>query len=194
MTTGIDRPRRHAAKAKPASSSAREKPAAVSASALALHLDLSRTRVQQLTADATFQRTAAGYPLDECRIRYIRALRTTRPRSQKSEIELEFLLAKTRKMTLEVAEKERSLAPVNDMLDMVDLMAGLFITHLGALPARVTQDLELRKKIRSVCTDIRREIANEAKRRAEEIETGTAAKSAKSDDEDDEETRRKIDA
>jgi hypothetical protein len=44
------------------------KPATVSASALAQHLDCSRTYIGKLEAEGVIQRQGDGFPLDQCRI------------------------------------------------------------------------------------------------------------------------------
>ena len=50
------------------------KPATVSASALALHLDCSRTYIGKLEAEGVIQRQGAGFPLDQCRVAYLAVL------------------------------------------------------------------------------------------------------------------------
>jgi hypothetical protein len=51
------------------------KPATVSASALALHLDCSRTYIGKLEAEGVIQRQGDGFPLDRSRVVYLRYLR-----------------------------------------------------------------------------------------------------------------------
>jgi hypothetical protein len=50
---------------KPASRPRSRKPAAVSASALAQHLDCSRTYIGRLEAEGVIQRQGDGFPLDQ---------------------------------------------------------------------------------------------------------------------------------
>jgi hypothetical protein len=66
--------------------------ATVSASALALHLDCSRTYITKLEAEGVLQRQGDGFPLDQSRVAYLdtcgasggnrRAQRPTRPTSR----------------------------------------------------------------------------------------------------------------
>ena len=49
--------------------------ATVSASALALHLDCSRTYIGKLEAEGVIQRQGDGFPLDQSRVAYLRYLR-----------------------------------------------------------------------------------------------------------------------
>ena len=65
--TVIDRP----TVAKPRS----RKSATVSASALAQHLDCSRTYIGKLEAEGVIERQGDGFPLDQSRVAYLRYLR-----------------------------------------------------------------------------------------------------------------------
>jgi hypothetical protein len=57
----------------------------VSASALALHLDCSRTYIGKLEAEGVIQRQGDGFPLDRSRVAYLRYLRRERQQSPRSE-------------------------------------------------------------------------------------------------------------
>jgi Transposase domain (DUF772) len=67
--------------AKPVSRRRSAKPATVSASALALHLDCSRTYIGKLEAEGVIQRQGDGFPLDQSRVTYLRYLRRELQRS-----------------------------------------------------------------------------------------------------------------
>ena len=54
---------------------------AVSASALALHLDCTRTYIGKLEAEGVIQRQSSGFPLDQSRAAYLRYLRRERQQS-----------------------------------------------------------------------------------------------------------------
>jgi hypothetical protein len=66
-TVTIDRP----SVAKTVSRRSR-KPATVSASASALHLDCSGTYIRKLEAEGVIQRLGDGFPLDQCCVAYLR--------------------------------------------------------------------------------------------------------------------------
>jgi hypothetical protein len=57
------------------------KPAAVSASARALHLDCSRSYSGKLEAEGVIQRQGGSFPLDQSRVAYLRYLRRERQQS-----------------------------------------------------------------------------------------------------------------
>ena len=73
----------HPSVAKPARPRSR-KPATVSASALALHLDCSRTYIGKLEAEGVIQRQGDGFPLDQSRVAYLRYLRRERRQSPRA--------------------------------------------------------------------------------------------------------------
>ena len=68
-------------------SPAPKRAATVSASALALHLDCTRTYVGKLEAD--------GFPLDQGRLAYLRHLRRERRQSPRAEADAALVAAKT---------------------------------------------------------------------------------------------------
>src|SRR5258708_7873808 len=57
----------------------------LSASALALHLDCSRTYIAKLEAEGVIQRQGDGFPLDQSRVAYLRYLRRERQQSPRTE-------------------------------------------------------------------------------------------------------------
>jgi hypothetical protein len=71
--------------AKPVSRPRSRKPATVSASALALHLDCSRTYIGKLEAEGVIQRQGGGFPLDQSRVAYLRYLRRERRQSPRGD-------------------------------------------------------------------------------------------------------------
>ena len=89
-TVTIDRP----PVAKPVSRPRSRKPATVSASALALHLDCSRTYIGKLEAEGVIQRQGDGFPLDQSRVAYLRYLRRERRQSPRAEADAEHALAR----------------------------------------------------------------------------------------------------
>ena len=62
-------------------------PVAVSASALALHLDCSRTYIGKLEAEGVIERQGDGFLLDQSRVAYLRYLRRERQQSPRSEVD-----------------------------------------------------------------------------------------------------------
>jgi len=81
------------------------KPATVSASALALHLDCSRAYVGKLEAEGVIHRNGNGFPLDQSRVAYLRYLRRERRHSPRTQAELDHVKAKTEVLQLLLMEK-----------------------------------------------------------------------------------------
>src|SRR5258705_11248153 len=100
--------------AKPVPRPRSRKPATVSASALALHLDCSRTYVGKLEAEGVIQRQGDGSPLDQSRVAYLRYLRRGRRQSPRSEADADFQRAKSELIRLRIAEKQRHLIPLEE--------------------------------------------------------------------------------
>lgn len=55
--------------------------------------------------------------------------------------------ARTREIELRIAERSRALIPIEDAEAVVADLAGAVLSQLSGLPARVTRDLTLRRKI-----------------------------------------------
>jgi hypothetical protein len=104
-TGTVDRP----SVAKPASRPRSRKAATVSASALALHLDCSRTYIAKLEAEGVIQRQGDGFPLDQSRVAYIGYLRRERRQSPRAEADADHVKVKTEMLQLQLMEKKREL-------------------------------------------------------------------------------------
>ena len=117
----IDRP----PNAKPVSRPRSRKPATVSASALALHLDCSRTYIGKLEAEGVIQRQGDGFPLDQSRVAYLRYLRRERQQSPRSEADAAHVAVKTEMLQLRLMEKKRELVRRADVDELIDGIAGV---------------------------------------------------------------------
>ena len=80
------------------------KPATVSTSALALHLDCSRTDIGKLEADGVIQRQGDGFPVDRSRIAYLRYLRREHRRSPRAEADADHVKVKTEMLPIRLME------------------------------------------------------------------------------------------
>ena len=103
--------------------------ATVSASALAQHLDCSRTYVAKLEAEG--ERQGGGFPLDQSRVAYLRYLRRERQQSPRATADAEHASAKAALLRIRIEEKKRELVPRDVYESMIDQMAGLVLTKLG---------------------------------------------------------------
>jgi hypothetical protein len=143
------------------------KPATVSASALALHLDCSRTYIGKLEAEGVIQRQGGGFPLDQSRVAYLRYLRRERRQSPRSEADAERSLAKAALLRIRIAEKQRELVRREDVNALLDEICGVTLTHLSGMAARCSNDLMVRRKIDAVVRQVRTEIAEHCTKMAD---------------------------
>jgi hypothetical protein len=148
--------------AKPAPRPRSRKPATVSASALALHLDCSRTYIIKLEAEGVIQRQGDGFPFDQSRVAYLRYLRRERRQSPRSEADADHVKVKTEMLQLQLMEKKRELMRRADFDEAIDSIAGVVLTHLSGLAARCSNDLTVRRKIDAVVYEVRKEMAKVA--------------------------------
>jgi hypothetical protein len=154
--------------AKPVSRSRSRKPASVSASALAQHLDCSRTYIGKLEAEGVIQRQGDGFPLDQSRVAYLRYLRRERQQSPRSEADADHVRAKTEMLQLRLMEKRRELVRRADVDELIDQLAGITLTHLSGMAARCSRDMQVRRNIDAVVHQVRREMAAAALAKADE--------------------------
>src|SRR3954452_18348318 len=94
-------------------------PATVSASALAQHLDCTRTYIGKLEAESVIQRQGDGYPLDQSRVAYLRYLRRERQQSPRAEADAAHVAVKTEMLTLRLMEKKRELVRRADVDELI---------------------------------------------------------------------------
>ena len=146
--------------AKPVSRPRSRKPATVSASALALHVDCSRTYIDKLEAEGVIQREGDGFLLDQSRVAYLRYLRRERRQSPRSEADTDFQRAKSELIRLRIAEKQRHLIPLEEAVGHMDELVGLFLSRLSGFAARCGgRDLAVRRAIDKAVFEMRVEIS-----------------------------------
>ena len=141
----------------------------VSASALALHLDCSRTYIGKLEAEGVIQRQGNGFPLDQSRVACLRYLRRERRQSLQSAAASEFTAAKAELIRIRIAEKKRALIPVDEATSNMEQLIGLFLTGLSGLSARCGgRDLAARRAIDKAVFDLRVELSEACPKLADE--------------------------
>ena len=106
--------------AKPVSRPRSRRAETVSASALAQHLDCSRTYIDKLEAEGVIQRQGDGFPLDQNRVAYLRFLRRERRQSPRSEADADHVRVKTEMLQLRLMEKKRELLRREDFNEAID--------------------------------------------------------------------------
>jgi hypothetical protein len=155
-----------------ATKSRRRAEAAVSATQLGNHLDLSRQRIAVLAdVEHVIVRLPNGlFDQDDARLRYLRWLRDPERRSARTQADADFVKAKTEMLQLKLAEKRGELVRQSDVDALIDELVGITLTAMSSMPARCAPrgDLATRRCIERVVFEVRTEIANIAKRKADE--------------------------
>jgi hypothetical protein len=150
----------------------RDQPAVtVTATQLGVHLALTRQRICVLAdVEHVIERLPDGrVDQDACRLAYLKWLRDPARRSARTEADAAHIAAKTEMLQLRLMEKKRTLVRRDDVNELIDSMAGLVLTKLGGLPARVGgADLVARRKAEAVVLELRREIAEACQQLADE--------------------------
>lgn len=140
--------------------------------------------VRRLIAEGAVKKSPNGGVFRDDLVRgYLAWIKDEQRRATKSAGESRVKDARAREIELRIAQREGDLIDLADHDAVVDEMAGIFVAALSGLPARVTRDIPLRRKIEAECDEIRRSIAKVAAKRGEELQAaGTAAEAAGSDD------------
>jgi phage terminase Nu1 subunit (DNA packaging protein) len=126
--------------------------------------------VRRLIAEGVVKRSPNGGVFrDEVVRAYIAWIQDEQRRATKSASESRVKDARAREIELRIALREGELIDLADHDAIVDEMAGIFIAALSSLPARVTRDTPLRRKIEQECDAIRGTIAETARKRASEL-------------------------
>jgi hypothetical protein len=128
-------------------------------------------------AEGVLHREADGFPVDQCRVAYLRFLRRGRKQSPRGEADAELAKARSEWLRLRSAERMRELVPAETFNEAIDTLAGLTLTAMASIPARLfpyAHNLAERKRCEGVIRQVRQELADKALRRAgklrEEIE------------------------
>ena len=155
-------------KVEPAASPASAEPATVSASALALHLDCSRSYIGKLEAEGVIQRQGDCFLLDHSRVAYLRHLRRERQQSPRAEADAAHVAVKTEMLQLRLMEKRKELVRRDDVDALIDQIAGTVLTNLSGMSPRCSRDMVVRRNIDTVVMQIRGEIAEACSKAAGE--------------------------
>jgi hypothetical protein len=126
-------------------------------SAVARHLFLSPARIRELQAEGVLQRINGKLDLDDSRRRYIDHLRQRRPKSPADE---KWREERARQLALQNAVKARDLISFTEADEALETVIGLILSELYGMSARVTRDLELRRRIEEDIFAMRQRVTN----------------------------------
>lgn len=169
-------------------------PETVSTSDFADMLGLTSRRIQQLISDGVL--TSAGHGKLTLRVNLkafvdwkaeseLRTFRSSlEARQARNQDELDLDAERTRKLRLENDETENKLIAVSLLDDALDLLAGPLLVDLTSLPARLTDDVPLRRRIESEIDSIRKRHVARLRRAVEDIRDGADPLEAEPDEEE----------
>jgi hypothetical protein len=143
----------------------------VSPNGLATHLGMTRQNVARLTAQAVLvQRSDGCYDQTANRLRYIKHLRENHRHTARSQADAAHVAVKTEMLQLRLMEKRKELVRQDDVNALIDDLMGVVLTAMSSMPARCAPrgDLATRRAIERVVFEIRTEIANIARQKADE--------------------------
>lgn len=93
----------------------------------------------------------------------------------RAEVANKASLARTREIELRTAERARKLIPVEDSLLAMSEIAQMVKAEFSGLPARVTRDRDLRRKMEEEIDGIFARLAEKVAQRGEDIRSGKVA-------------------
>lgn len=102
--------------------------------------------------------------------------RETSPKPRETSLdETTFETERTRKLKLENDETERQLIRIEDAVAAIDAIVGLIPAELSAVPARVTDDIALRRKIEDAIDNALNALSKRCFRAVADLEAGRDA-------------------
>lgn len=137
----------------------RDVPVLVSGNALAAHLCMTRQNVALLVVEGIIERVDGKFDQDQCRLRYIKHMRSDARRSPRTQADADHVKVKTEMLQLRLMERRRELVRQDDVTAMFDQVCGIMLTALSGLPARCSRDPAVRRNIELVTHQVRIELA-----------------------------------
>ena len=138
-------------------------------SAVARHLFLSPARIRELQAEGVLQRINGMLDLDDSRRRYIDHLRQRRPKSPADE---KWREERARQLALQNAVKARDLIPFTEANEGLETVIGFVLAELYGMGARVSRDLEVRRRIDEDIFAMRQRVTNKLTEITETLHDG----------------------
>jgi phage terminase Nu1 subunit (DNA packaging protein) len=138
----------------------------VNPTALSKHLGVSRQYVEKLARDGVIERRPEGFDQDQARLQYLAWLRDPHRRSARAEADAELRRLKTLALQLKIEQEQGQLVEHSAMTEIIDEICGLVRSELAGLPARLTRDLQERRRIERAVDEILRRMSERAEEKA----------------------------
>lgn len=133
---------------------------------------LSAERIRQLIKEGYIPRAQPGRVLMVAAVQgYIKFLKELASKNTKTAADSEVRQERAREIRLRNDERMRTLIPIDDATAALDYLVGVVRSSMNSIPARVTRDIDLRRKIEAEVNAAQTQIA---------IALGKAADAARS--------------
>lgn len=144
---------------------------------------VSAERVRQLTKQGHIARMGRDrYRVVDVVQGYIGYLKDEQRRTSKSASASRVQDARAREIELRTAREEHRLIETDEAIGVCDELVGAYKVELAGLPARLTRDIDLRRKIEVECDDICRRVADRFAEKASALRSTGEAQSAYAED------------
>ena len=164
----------------------KRQPTLVSATQMGRHLAMTPQSVGNLVKTGVIALAeGGGFDQDQCRLDYIRHLRSKR--SDRSQPADQFRKLKNQKLKMEIALLDGSLIDLEECMTLTEGLVGSFRAGLSGLPARITSDLSLRGKIETACNEMLTRMADDCEKKSKVLRAGQSLIEAEADVEPDDE-------
>ena len=142
----------------------------------ALACQISQQWIMKLTQEGFIQKTANSKlrPMDVL-LGYVKWLRDESRRTNKSTSEVRVKEARANEIEMRIAMKQRDLIPVEDALNAMSDLCGVTRQVIDGLPARLTRDMDLRRKWEVNVTEALETISNRAAELGKTVRSGVDA-------------------
>ena len=133
----------------------------VSGYALARHFGITRQAVDVLASTGVIERRPDDHKFDQdqSRLKYFAHLRSEHRKSPRLQADATFVAAKAEMLQIKIAQQRRELVRREDCDALIDQIAGVMLTGLSGLAARVSRDPVVRQNVEVAVRQIRIELA-----------------------------------
>jgi hypothetical protein len=146
-------------------------------------LMLTKQRIQQLVKAGYIPKPAKDtYPIVGAVQGYIRFLKEEERRTSKVQADSRVRDARAREIELRIAERERDLIPIDDAKAEIAAFVTDTRGEIVGMGARITRDMDVRRKIEIECEGILKRLAERAEKASLALETESGSAEAGAED------------
>lgn len=149
---------------------------------LAARLQLTTRWIYDLTKDGIFVQTDRKYDLDACHRAY-GEYKTAKANEKRAPSATENLAKRKEDLIARrIAREDRSLIQMDEALETVDIVTGAFNVAISGIPARITRNIDERKRIEAICDGVRNSLNKAFGEQREALRSGKPVGETESED------------